>query len=471
MSSSVAGPGDAGVAEAAAPAKTAHPRATLAACILGSSLAFIDGSVVNVALPTLARDFGASPAEMSWTINAYLLPLGALILLGGGAGDKFGRRRSFLLGLALFLVASVLCALAPTLHVLLLGRALQGTGAAILMPNSLAILGASFTGEERGRAVGTWAASGALAGALGPLLGGWLVDTVGWRSIFFLNVPLGAGAAYLARRYVRESRQRDRSGLDWAGAGLATAALALLTWSLTNASEAHGASSLGYACASVLLLGAFVWVEHRRGDHALMPLAMFSTSSFVGLTLLTFFLYGSLGGLLVLLPFLLIRVAHYAGLAAGAALLPLPLLIGFGSRIMGRLTARVGGRLPLGIGASLVAGGLLLYARIDLDHLAYVPYVLPPTLLVGLGMAVSVAPLTASVMASVDAEHVGAASGFNSAAARIAGLVATALLGFVFAQQDSAAGFVAGFRVAVRIGAASAAVAAGCAFVLIRKST
>ena len=212
------------------PASAAHPRATLAASILGSSVAFIDGSVVNVALPSLAKSLHAGAAELPWAINAYLLPLGALILLGGGAGDHFGRRRLFLIGLALFTAASLVCMGAPTLGLFLAGRAAQGIGAALLMPNSLAMLGAAFEGEARGRAIGTWAAVGALAGALGPVLGGWLVDTVGWRSIFLINVPVAAGAMWLAWRYVAETRdKRPGSTLDWGGAALATVALALLT--------------------------------------------------------------------------------------------------------------------------------------------------------------------------------------------------------------------------------------------------
>src|SRR5512132_623332 len=304
MTSAVVGPCDAGLAAAALPCSNPHPRATLAATILGSSVAFIDGSVVNVALPALARDLGAGPAELSWTINAelswtinaYLLPLGALILLGGGAGDHFGRRRLFLVGLAIFTVASLLCAAAPALPWLLAGRGLQGLGAALLMPNSLAILGAAFTGEARGRAIGTWAAAGALAGALGPLIGGWLVDTTGWRTIFLLNLPIAMAAGYLAWAYVPETKDgRGAMSLDWAGAILATLSLALLTWSLTAASEAGAAPGLlwAVAAAGLAMLGGFLWLEAKQGDRAIMPFALFATPTFVGLTLLTFFLYAA----------------------------------------------------------------------------------------------------------------------------------------------------------------------------------
>jgi len=447
-----------------------HPRATLAATILASSLAFIDGSVVNVALPALAHDLKVNPAHLSWTINAYLLPLGVLILIGGALGDRLGRRRLFQIGLSIFAAGSLACAAAPSLAWLLAARGLQGLGAALLMPNSLAILGGAFTGEARGRAIGTWAAAGALAGALGPVLGGWVVDTVGWRAIFLINLPIAAGAGYLAWKYVEERKQSNGAApLDAAGAGLATVGLGLLTWALTNASESREAySSSGAAVSGILLLGAFVWREGKLGDRAIMPLAMFAAPTFVGLTLLTFFLYGSLGGLVVLLPFFLIKIEGWLAIAAGAALLPLPVLIGVGSRLMGRVAARYGERLPLTIGSSLVAIGLALYGRIGTHSGNYWLDVFPPTLLVALGMGACVAPLTTAVMTSVDANHVGLASGFNSAVARIAGLIATALLGFVFARQESSESFMVGFRAAALIGAASAALAAASALWLIR---
>jgi EmrB/QacA subfamily drug resistance transporter len=451
---------------------TANPlRATLVATILGSSLAFIDGSVVNVALPALARQLHADPARLSWAINAYLLPLGALILLGGGLGDHFGRRRVFLVGLILFTGASILCAAAPTFEWLLAGRGAQGVGAALLMPNSLAILGGAFVGEERGRAIGTWAAVGAMAGVVGPIVGGWLIDVVGWRFVFIINIPVALAAGYLAWRYVAEQRERGKEvRLDALGALLATAALGMLTWSLTEAADISSSlSSIGtVTLAGVALLAIFLVQEKRLQDRALMPFSLFSSRTFVGLTLLTFFLYGSLGGLIVLLPFLLIQMNHWSAVAAGAALLPIPLLIGIGSRSMGRLAARIGGRVPLSGGCLLVASGLALYARVGTAGVDYWLDIFPPTLMVGLGMGVCVAPLTTSVMASVSTDHVGVASGFNNATARIAGLVATALLGFVFARQNSASGFIAAFRTAAFVGAGSAAAAAAFAAALIR---
>jgi EmrB/QacA subfamily drug resistance transporter len=411
---------------------------------------------------------------LPWAINAYLLPLGALILLGGSLGDHFGRRRMFLLGLTLFAVASILCAAAPTFAWLLVGRSAQGIGAALLMPNSLAILGGAFAGEDRGRAIGTWAAVGAVAGAVGPIMGGWLVDAVGWRSIFFINIPVALAAGYFLVRYVEEQKESAKSPrLDAVGAALATAALGLLTWSLTEAAGSEHLSGAVWptTLSGLALLGIFLWQEKRLADGALMPFSMFSSSSFVGLTLLTFFLYGSLGGLLVLLPFLLIQINHWSAVAAGAALLPVPILIGIGSRLMGRLAARVGGRIPLSCGSVLVGVGLALYGRIGLGAVQYWADIFPATLLVALGMGVCVAPLTTSVMASVDTDHVGVASGFNSAVARIAGMVATALIGLVFAKQGASQSFIPAFRAAAFVGAASAFVAAAFAVALIRTST
>jgi EmrB/QacA subfamily drug resistance transporter len=446
-----------------------HPRATLAATILGSSLAFIDGSVVNVALPALAHDLQVDPANLSWAINAYLLPLGALILMGGALGDHFGRRRLFQIGLSTFALASVGCAAAPSFPWLLAARALQGFGAALLMPNSLAILGGGFTGEARGRAIGTWAAAGALAGALGPVAGGWIVDMVGWRIIFLINVPIAAGAGYLAWKYVEERQAVRPAPLDVAGAALATTALGLLTWALAMASESAARRAWVWSAtlAGLVLLGAFLRHEGKLGDRALMPFALFTAPTFVGLTLLTLFLYGSLGGLIVLLPFFLIKIENWFAVAAGAALLPVPLLIGLVSRVMGRVASRHGPRLPLALGSGAVAVGLALYGRIDAHGMGYWKDIFPPTLLVAVGMGACVAPLTTAVMTSVDPDRVGLASGFNNAMARIAGLIATALLGFVFARQESMDAFMAGFRGAALIGAASAALAAGLAVFLV----
>lgn len=447
-----------------------HATATLAASILGSSLAFIDGSVVNVALPAMDRDFAAGAESLAWIVSAYLLTLSSLILMGGALGDHFGRRRLFLTGIALFLVASLACTLAPSLPLMLAGRSLQGVGAALLMPNSLALLGAAFDGEAKGEAIGTWAGVGALASALGPVLGGWLVDAIDWRVIFLINLPIGAAAAWLAWAYVPESRdRREGARLDIVGALLITAALALLTWALTAAAEPtadHGAITAA-AIAGTALLALFIHVELRLGPKALMPLFLMRDRTFIGVTLLTFLLYAALGGLIVLLPFVLIRAEGYTPVQAGAAMLPIPILIGFGSRVMGRVAAKLGGRLPLGIGALIVAAGLALYMQVG-AHGDYWRDILPATLVIATGMAVCVAPLTTTVIASVDADRVGAASGFNSAVARIGGLIATALLGFVFVEQGSREALLARAHSAAFIGAVVASLAGACALVLIR---
>jgi len=468
LSSNLAFSCDRGLATAAREkgGEAEHPRLILTTTVLASSLAFIDGSVLNVALPAIGRGFGAATAEVQWVINAFLLPLSALLLLGGAAGDRYGRRRLLLLGIALFTTASLLCAVAPSLTLFLAGRAIQGIGAAMLLPSSLAILGNSFEGERRGRAVGIWAAAGAGAAAIAPLLGGWLVDGVGWRAIFLLNVPIALAAALLGFRFVPESGNAERSAPDWLGAVLATAGLGALTWGLTtwSASSRLGGAALASIAAGAALLSFFLLVERRRGDRAMVPVRLFGSRTYVGLTILTFLLYGALGGLLVLLPFTLIEGAGYSALAAGTALLPMPIVIAIGSPLMGRIAARTGPRWPLSVGALVAAGGLLLALRIGAEG-GYWTSVLPMIGLFSIGMAIAVAPLTAAVLASVDKRHTGTASGLNSAVARTGGLVATALLGAVLSQQGAA--LVAGFHAAAAVGAALALAAAVSAFALL----
>ncbi|MBT2187410.1 MFS transporter [Sphingobium sp. H33] len=406
--------------------------------MLASSLAFIDGSVTNVALPAIGRDLGGGAAELPWTINAYLLPLSALLLLGGAAGDHYGRRRMLILGIAIFTLASIGCALTASLEMLFACRVLQGAGAALLMPNSLGILGSSFEGEARGRAVGTWAAAGAIASAIGPPLGGWLVDTVGWRAIFYLNIPVALLAVIIAGRYVAESAE-GKEALDWRGALLATAGLGALTWALTLWSSHHGASLqiwFGLGIGLALLLG-FILTERHLGNRAMMPLILFASRPFVGLSLLTFFLYGALGGLLVLLPYLLIVGGGYSPTQAGFALLPFSVVIGAASRLAGRLTGKIGSRWPLTLGPIVTGLGFALLTRAD-PQASYWTSIFPGMAIIALGMAGAVAPLTTAVLSSVDDRHTGTASGFNSAIARTGGLIATALAGAVIAAADGA---------------------------------
>ncbi len=438
-----------------------HPRWVLVTTILASSLAFIDGSVVNVGLPAIGKSLPAGGISLSWVVNAYLLPLSALLLLGGALGDRFGRRRLLLIGVGLFAVASALCAAAPSFFLLLAGRLIQGVGAALLMPNSLAILGATFGGEARGRAVGTWAAVGAAAGAIGPLLGGWLIDAVGWRTIFLVNLPIAAGAMIACVMFVRAPADPDPQPLDLGGAALASLGLAALTWGLTEITGAMGptVAPVGALIVGVVAMAAFLWAEGRRGERAMMPLSLFGSRTFVGLTVLTFLLYGALGGLLVLVPFVLIEVKGYAAAGAGAALLPLPLVLSFASPIMGGLAGRIVPRWPLTIGPVVVAGGCLLAMRVGGPG-SYWTTTLPALLVISLGMAGAVAPLTTAVLASVDGRHTGVASGFNSAVARTGGLIATALLGVILAARG--AHLLALYRIAAVVGA-TAALASGAA--------
>ena len=460
-------PCDSVIAPSARAGACRHPRLVLATCILASSLAFIDGSVVNVALPAIGRGFHAATAEVQWVINAFMLPLSALLLLGGAAGDLYGRRRLMLWGIVLFTAASILCATAASLALFLAGRVLQGLGAAMLMPNSLAILSAAFTGEKRGRAVGTWAAAGAISGALAPMLGGWLVDAAGWPFIFLLNVPIALAAIALGWLYVPESENDERPPPDWAGAALATLGLGALTWGLTawSANDRLDAATIAALAAGLLLLAAFLAVEHRRGAEAMVPLALFGSRAFGGLTLFTFLLYGALGGLMLLLPYTLIEAGGYAAVTAGAALLPLPIVIAIGSPLMGKAAARFGPRWPLTLGPLLVAAGFALALRIG-GNTNYWTSVLPSILAISAGMAIAVAPLTTAVLGSVDDRHVGTASGLNSAVARGGGLIATALLGIVLSQQGAA--LVAGFHGAALVGVAVALISSLTAFALLR---
>ena len=457
---------DAGQAEACSePSKPARKTLVLITTILASSLSFIDGSVVNVGLPALGRTLHGDAAELQWVINGYLLPLSALLLLGGALGDRFGRQRLLVIGVAVFALSSLGCALAPTLPWLIAARGVQGAGAALLMPNSLAILGGAYSGEARGRAIGTWAATGSMTAALGPVLGGWLIDGVGWRTIFLLNLPLAIGAIVLALLYVKDEPDKEqKTALDVGGAALATLALGALAWGLTIGSGPQGwtAFALGLVAAAAVLLAVFVAVEARLGERAMMPLALFGSKSFIGLSVLTLLLYGALGGLLVLLPYVLIQGSHYTATAAGAALVPFALILTALSPIMGGVAGRIGARLPLTVGPIVVGAGFLLAMRTGGD---YWTDTLPAIVVMSIGMAGAVAPLTTAVLTSVDKRHTGSASGFNSALARTGGLIATALLGTVLAARGDV--LIADFRLDAAVGAALSVLAGVTAFVLI----
>ena len=431
----------------------------LAATILGSSLAFIDGSVVNVALPAIQGSLGAGTAAMQWVVDAYLLPLGALVLLGGAMGDRLGRVRVFLAGVVLFTAASLACGLAPGAVWLVLGRAVQGVGAALLVPGSLAIIGAAIPAGERGAAIGTWSGAGALTTALGPLLGGWLVDAVSWRAIFLINLPLAAAVLWLARG-IPDSRGPVAAGpLDWPGAVLAATGLGALTYGFIEA-PMRGADLQVLLClvGGPALLAAFVAAEARQ-PAPMMPLRMFRSARFSGANVLTLLLYFALTGVLFQLPFLLIGTHGYSASAAGAALLPLSLLLGGLSRSAGRLAERVGPRLPLVAGPLLAAAGFLLLG-LRAGDAGYWSGVLPGMLALAGGMTLAVAPLTSAVMAAAPDGQAGVASGINNAVARVAGLLAVSVLGILAADAGDA---VAGFRHVAYAGAACAAAAAATA--------
>ena len=409
----------------------ARGRWVLAATILASSMAFIDGTVVNVALPALQTNLNATAVDVQWVVEAYSLLLSAFLLVGGSLGDHYGRRRIFLIGVTVFAIASVACGFAANVAQLVAARALQGFGAALLTPGSLAIISNSFTEEDRGRAIGTWSAFSAITTGIGPLLGGWLIERVSWRAVFFINVPLAVAVILISLRHVEETADDEKTRIDWIGAILAAVGLGALIYGLIESSRLGfgNRSVVVVLIAAATLLIGFILFE-ARVSNPMLPLRLFRSPTFTGTNLLTFLLYAALGGTLFFLPLNLIQVQQYSATAAGAALLPFIVLMFLFSRWSGGLVARFGARLPLVVGPLLAACGYGLFIRAGIGGTYWTSF-LPAITALGLGMTVTVAPLTTVVMSSVSPTHAGVASGVNNAIARTAGLVAIAVFGIV----------------------------------------
>ncbi|MBA6439632.1 MULTISPECIES: DHA2 family efflux MFS transporter permease subunit [Streptomyces] len=396
--------------------------------VLGSAMALLDSTVVNVALPHIGLDLGADLPVLQWTVNAYMLTLAGLILLGGALGDRFGRRRVFVIGVVWFALASLACGLAPNAGVLIAARAFQGIGGALLTPGSLALIQSVIHHDDRARAIGLWSGFGGIGAAIGPFLGGWLVDGPGWRWVFFINVPLAALCVPVALRHVPETRDpRARGRFDVLGAVLGAAALALVTYALIAAPQKGASAAVVVPGVAGLALGAAFILVERRLREPMLPLSIFASRQFSAVNVVTLCVYAAFGGFFFLSVLDLQVVVGYSALAAGTALLPTTTLMLLLSARSGELGKRIGPRIPLTVGPLLCAAGMLLMTRAGVGAV-YWRDILPALLVLGLGMVVVVAPLTATVLASVDVARAGLASGVNNAAARAAGLVAVAAL-------------------------------------------
>ena len=447
--------------------RSTQGRGALIATVLGSGVAFLDATVVNVALPTLGRELDTGMAGLQWTVDAYLLTLSALLLLGGSLGDAYGRRKLFVWGLVWFALASAACGLAPTIGVLIAARAIQGAGAALLVPGSLAVLRASFSEEEQGQAIGAWAGLSGVTTALGPLLGGWLIAAASWRWVFFINLPLAAAGIWAAVRCIPESRSPRGARIDVPGAALATLGLGGAVYALIEA-PAHGPAVPVAAAAGAILLAAFL-VAERRSPRPMLPLALFGSRQFSGSNAVTLGVYFALGGATFLLVLQLQDVLGYSPLAAGAALTPITVLLLVLSPPAGKLAARIGYRTPMTVGPLIAGAGVALLSGVRAGS-GYATAMLPGIVVLGLGLAATVAPLTTAVLAGAEERHAGVAAAVNTAIARVAGLLAVALLpllaGISAADPQSLAG---GFPRAMWICAAICAAGGICAFLSLRR--
>jgi EmrB/QacA subfamily drug resistance transporter len=399
----------------------------LAVTVAGSGMAFLDGTVVNVALPDIGRDLNASTSALQWILNGYLLTLASLILLGGSLGDRLGRRRVFQAGVVLFTVASLGCAAAPNVELLIVARLVQGVGGALLTPGSLAIIQASFRPADRARAIGAWSGLGGVATAFGPLLGGWLIAAISWRAIFLINLPIGVFVFLAATRHVPESSDPTATGkIDLSGAALAAIGLGGSTYALIEAPEGMSAAVVATAVIGIgALIGFFV--QEARTPNPMLPLSIFRSRQFSAANGVTFVVYAALGVVFFLLVSFLQISLGYTPVEAGASTLPITALMLVGSARAGALAQRIGPRIPLTVGPLIITVGLLLMLRIDPGD-SYVGYVLPAVFVFGLGLTFVVAPVTATVLAAVDSSHAGIASGVNNAVARVAGLLAVAVI-------------------------------------------
>ncbi len=439
----------------------------LAATVLGSGMTFIDATGVNVAMPVLQKDLHTSLAGAQWVVESYQLLLASLLLVGGALGDRYGRRRLFMIGVALFSLTSLGCALAPSIGTLIAARALQGVAAALLVPESLAIVSASFDDEERPRAIGLWSSLTSLTVLLGPVLGGWLVDHASWRWLFFVNLPIGALTLVLAAVGVEESRDPGQARLDWVGAVLVTLALGAIVYPMVEWSHGDHGRLAAILAAGVVLLALFERVE-RRIDSPMLPPDLFRSRTFSAANLLTLFLYAALGAAMFFIPFELIDLQGFSATEAGAANLPMVVLLTVLSPLAGKWAAKHGWRGPLIAGPAIAGVGFALFALPGLGA-GYWTSFFPAAVVLGLGMGITVAPLTTAVMSSAGREHAGIASGVNNAVSRAAGLLAIAFVGMVVALMRgrlAAAGagadaaFLGGLRVAFLVCAAMAGVAA-----------